>query len=231
MLIVDYFSKSFFFFSGIPSECQTVWSNSGLTFCPTWSGSKLFDALTLNYVNLKSKLSKPKKENKKSKLCNRIKRALGPWVAHSRMTDQWSGTICEILVECIMRNNAVNFFLNLGQWFRRCRLKDFLSRALAVLLFGAAEPFMQFWKMASWGIFMWSYMEFGPVVKKDMSIKDITYLELWPPLCSADPNHLCNFGRRYHEEKFCGIILNLDQWFKRNKGISYLDIWQPFCST
>ena len=26
-----------------------------------------------------------------------IKRALGPWVAHLRMTNQWSGTICEIL--------------------------------------------------------------------------------------------------------------------------------------
>ena len=26
------------------------------------------------------------------------KRVLGPWVAHLRMTDQWSGTICEILV-------------------------------------------------------------------------------------------------------------------------------------
>ena len=72
------------------------------------------------------------------------KRALGPWVAHLRMTDQWSGTICEILVECIMRKNSVNFFLNLGQWLRRCRLKDFLSGALAVLLFGAAGPFMQF---------------------------------------------------------------------------------------
>ena len=35
--------------------------------------------------------------------------------------------------------------LNLGQWFRRrCRLKDILSGALATLLFGGAEPFMQF---------------------------------------------------------------------------------------
>ena len=33
--------------------------------------------------------------------------------------------------------------LNLGQWFR-CHLKDFLSGALSVLLFGAAEPFLQF---------------------------------------------------------------------------------------
>ena len=34
--------------------------------------------------------------------------------------------------------------LNMGQWFRRCHLKDFLSGALAALLFGAAEPFVQF---------------------------------------------------------------------------------------
>ena len=34
--------------------------------------------------------------------------------------------------------------LNLGQWFRRrCGLKDFLSVALAALLFGGAQPFMQ----------------------------------------------------------------------------------------
>ena len=34
--------------------------------------------------------------------------------------------------------------LNLDQWFRRCHLKDFLSGALAALLFGGVEPFMQF---------------------------------------------------------------------------------------
>ena len=32
--------------------------------------------------------------------------------------------------------------LNLGQWFR-CRLQDFLSGALAALLFHDGEPFMQ----------------------------------------------------------------------------------------
>ena len=37
------------------------------------------------------------------------KRALGPWVAHPRLTDQWSGTICKILVESIMRNNSKLF--------------------------------------------------------------------------------------------------------------------------
>ena len=49
-----------------------------------------------------------------------------------------------------------------------------------------------------------------------MCFKDFSYLELWRPFCSAEPNHLCNFGRRQHEEQlFCEIILNLDQWFKR----------------
>ena len=57
------------------------------------------------------------------------------------------------------------FILNLGQWFR-CRLKDFLSGALASLLLGGAEQFMQFWKRASLGTFVWSNMKFGPVVQE-----------------------------------------------------------------
>ena len=58
-------------------------------------------------------------------------------------------------------------------------------------------------------------MEFGQVVQIEMSFKDSSYLELWQPLCSADENHLCNIGRRYHEEHFCEIILDLGQWFRR----------------
>ena len=57
-------------------------------------------------------------------------------------------------------------------------------------------------------------IEFGPVVQKEMSFQDISYLELWQPLCSVDWNHLCNFGRR-HEEQSCENILNLDQCFSR----------------
>ena len=57
------------------------------------------------------------------------------------------------------------------------------------------------------------FMEFGPVVQK--MFKYISYLELWQEFCSANQNHLLNFGRRYHEEQFCEIILNLDQWFRR----------------
>ena len=26
---------------------------------------------------------------------------------------------------------------------------------------------------------------------------------------------MCNLGRGYHEEQFCEIILNFDQWFRR----------------
>ena len=43
-----------------------------------------------------------------------------------------------------------------------------------------------------------------------MPFKDISYLELWGPICSADQNRLCNLV-----EQFCEIILNLNQWFKR----------------
>ena len=43
----------------------------------------------------------------------------------------------------------------------------------------------------------------------------ISYLEFWQPFCSAEQNHLCNFGRGYQEEQFYVIILNLNQWFRR----------------
>ena len=51
-----------------------------------------------------------------------------------------------------------------------------------------------------------NYFEFGPVVQEEMPFKDISYLELWWPFCSAEQNHLCNFGRRFQEEQFCEII-------------------------
>ena len=46
-----------------------------------------------------------------------------------------------------------------------------------------------------------------------MLFKDISYLELCGPFCSAEQNHLCNYGRRHHEIQICEIILNLVQWF------------------
>ena len=58
-----------------------------------------------------------------------------------------------------------------------------------------------------------------------MHFKDISYLELWRPFYSAKRNHLCNFGRRHHEEQFCENILNLDQWFKRRCRLKIFLIW------
>ena len=46
------------------------------------------------------------------------------------------------------------FISNMGQWFRRYRLKDFLSGDLEALVFRGAEPFMQVRKRTSWGTFM-----------------------------------------------------------------------------
>ena len=45
-----------------------------------------------------------------------------------------------------------------------------------------------------------------------MLFKDISYLELWLPFCSAQPNHLCNFSKGHYEEHFCEMMFNLDQW-------------------
>ena len=62
---------------------------------------------------------------------------------------------------------------------------------------------------------MLNYFKFGPVVQEAMLFKAISYLELWWPFCFAEQNHLRYFGRGHHEENFCEIILNLDQWFRR----------------
>ena len=43
-----------------------------------------------------------------------------------------------------------------------------------------------------------------------MSLKDISYLELWQPLCLVEQKHLCNFGRKVghpeHEKNSDGIF-------------------------
>ena len=53
---------------------------------------------------------------------------------------------------------------------------------------------------------MINYFESGPVFQEEKVFKDISYLELWQPLCSMERNHLCNFGRVHHEHQFCEII-------------------------
>ena len=49
-----------------------------------------------------------------------------------------------------------------------------------------------------------------------MSFYYISYLQLWYQSCSAECNHLGNFGRRHYEEHFIEIILNLDKWFRKS---------------
>ena len=52
------------------------------------------------------------------------------------------------------------------------------------------------------------------MVKEERLFKNISYLELCRPF-SVERHHLCNYGRGHHEEQFCEIVLNLDQWFNR----------------
>ena len=54
-----------------------------------------------------------------------------------------------------------------------------------------------------------------------MSLKDMSKLPLWQPLCLVERNHLCYFGRRHYEEQFCDFFLNLDQWFRRRRRLIY----------
>ena len=47
------------------------------------------------------------------------------------------------------RRHFCDIILNLDQWFRRCRSKYFLIRAMAASLFSGAEPLVLFWKRTS----------------------------------------------------------------------------------
>ena len=81
------------------------------------------------------------------------------------------------------------------------------------LLFGGAEAFMQFWKMAPWLFEIWTSGSEGDVTLRTTEDRHTTdkgsggdvvckssYLELWWPSCSAERNNLCNFGRGHYEE-------------------------------
>ena len=74
---------------------------------------------------------------------------------------------------------------------------------------------------------MWGYMKFRPVVQEEMSFKDISYLDLWQPLCLRDWNHLCNFGWKRHEEQFCETVFEFGPVVQEElpfKSISYLKL-------
>ena len=55
-----------------------------------------------------------------------------------------------------------------------------------------------------------------------MSFKDISYSQLWwVIICSVKQNHSCNLSEGHYEEHFCGIIFNLDLWFRERCGLKY----------
>ena len=41
---------------------------------------------------------------------------------------------------------------------------------------------------------------------KEMSFKDISYLEIWLRFCSSKWKYLCNYGRGYNEQQFCDLF-------------------------
>ena len=59
------------------------------------------------------------------------------------------------------------------------------------------------------------FFKFESVVQEEMPFKDISYLELWWPLCLAERNHLCIYVSGRHEERFSENDLNRDQKFRR----------------
>ena len=55
--------------------------------------------------------------------------------------------------------------------------------------------------------------------------KDVVKRHFLSRALTADPNLLCNFDRRYHEEQSFEIILNLDQWFRGKCRLKVFLIW------
>ena len=135
-------------------------------------------------------------------------RALGPWIAHLSpgtwvddvLAYVWLGRydlkifLFLVLVAMIFSQAKPSYqFLvegNMGSIFVKLFWfwisgsggdfiwRNFLSRALEVLLFSRAEPFVQLWKRVLWGTILWNYFEFGPVFRR-CCLKDISYLGLW----------------------------------------------------
>ena len=60
-----------------------------------------------------------------------------------------------------------------------------------------------------------------------MLFKNISFLQLWWPFCSAQPNHLCNFGRGHSKEHYCDIEFGPVVKEMQFKDFSYLELWWP----
>ena len=61
-----------------------------------------------------------------------------------------------------------------------------------------------------------------------MSLKDISYVELWKPFCSAERTICAIIVREHYQEQFCEIILYLDQWFRCRLKTFNLELCRPF---
>ena len=58
-----------------------------------------------------------------------------------------------------------------------------------------------------------------------MHFKDISYLDFWRPFCSAEWNHLCNFGRGHYEEQFFVINLQFGPMVQEEMAFKRFLIW------
>ena len=61
-------------------------------------------------------------------------------------------------------------------------------------------------------------------MKEKISFKHFSSTAVATPVLSLT-NFLCNIGRSHHEEQFCEIILNLDQWFRGRCRLKIFLIW------
>ena len=58
-----------------------------------------------------------------------------------------------------------------------------------------------------------------------MSLKDMSKLPLWQPLCLVERNHLCYFGRRHYEEQFCDFFFEFGPVVQKETSFNIFLIW------
>ena len=130
------------------------------------------------------------------------------------------GVICFILIDLIMQHDYFQKRKQLNLLSVSVRVKHLLIFYCTLLLFDMQhDHILKKLILFLHGGFLAPGAEFKKIY--------ISYLELWRPFCSAEWNHLCNFGRRHHEEQFCEIILNLDRCFRKKCHLKIFLIWRP----
>ena len=84
--------------------------------------------------------------------------------------------------------------------------KDISILALVAMLFSRLKIRINFGRGHHEEYFFEIILKLGDVVLEAKWFIDISYLELRWLICLTEPNHLCNFGRRPHEEQSCEIF-------------------------